>query len=397
MPLTLHYWSPRGKFSASSPGHVAIEFLMPDNRSGYISWWPGDEATGTRMKNGDIKTSGMRLGNFAVSRADPHLSFEEDLMCEMNPRTRARLEDGTYKPREGQGLYPFMIDNKWQQIYVQYPHHSVKIHGLGEELLDSDNNVINGTDGLGLNLSRLDAWWETFRRAPNRTYRMISHSMNCASVALAALNAAGAYLYTEKPLHVRTYTTPAEVFAYAKTVQEGVEKFNASIQQMQDVANHYGRTGLAHGAGKKPAASKAAAAIRSNKAMQKPSALPTAAGGEPLLWSVEQWKKHSHVAASLSTGLARRKEQVAKIDTLLAKYHTMQWGQDQQQNAVKYGLLRDRLVQAHDHMRNKSTSQRGEAVLELARQIVVVADFIVLKKQLQLPQWSNVENFLLGA
>lgn len=393
MPVTVMYWAARGK--STNPGHLSIDFVTPDKRAGYISWWPGDDFTGTYMKSGDIKTSTKLLSNFAVARARPNLSLEEDMLSEMGDRTRERLEAKEYQPREGQAQWPFPDGNNQKLVWVQFPHHKVTIDGLGEELLDSDNNVINGTDGLGLNTARLWEWWETFYRAPNRTYRMISRSMNCASVVLAALNAAGAYLYTEKPLSIRTYTTPAEVFEYAKKVQAGVQKFNDSIRQVQDVANHYGREGLAKHAVQKPAASKAMTAIRSNKVMQNPGNTKTGQGGEPLLWTVEEWKKHSHVAASLSTGLARRKDQVAKIDTLLEKYHRLQWGILPQQNVTKYGLLREMLVQAHDHMRNKSTSQRGTAVLELARQIVVLADYIALKKHLKHPSWADIENFLL--
>jgi hypothetical protein len=395
MPILVHYWSASSRLPGRSPGHVSVEYTRKEPQKkdldGYISWWPGmSDVNGKKIgRDGLAKKTGSS-SNFVVRDAEPHLTFEEDLFMEMGTRTRERLEAGRIQPRAGQGRYAFEdASGQWQMIWVQYPHHSIKIESAGEPLPGQNN----AAKTVGLNLHRIHEWWECYRRAPNRYYRLASSKMNCASVALAALNVGGAHLFTDKPLTIRTFATPAEIFEYAKKVAAGVTKYNDTLRSVYDTSSHYG-VSLS---GTRPVAEPASVKkLRSHAQMQKLAGIPTNSKGAPELWSVQEWTKQSFVAASLSTGLARRKDQVARIDALLASYHEVAWDYNEPQRcAVKYGLVRKMLEQAHDHMRQKADSQRSQAVLNLARQLVAVAAHYSIVCDVFPDQYPELQKFLL--
>lgn len=101
----------------------------------------------------------------------------------------------------------------------------------------------------------------------------------------------------------------------------------------------------------------------------------------PDLPSVEQWMESSRVNASLRTGIARRKEQIAEIDRLLPRYHACR-RQINQNDALPYPLADPRqewLVllgqmqeQCFSHLVEKRNSDRRQAVLAFAKSLIRV-------------------------
>jgi hypothetical protein len=401
MPITVHYWSAHSRLPGiGAPGHVSVEYVSTrlKKMKGYISWWPGISGVdgyveGKKIGNDGRAKKTTRSDNFAVRTAEPHLTFEEDLFAEMGDRTRQRLDAGTFKPRDGQRQYEYTNEqNQKQMMWVQYPHQSIVIDCADEAVLDQNKAPIQGATSVGLNLKRIHEWWGCYCPAPNRYYRMASTKMNCASVALVALNVGGAHLFTDKPLTIRTFATPAEIYQYAKKVAAGVAKYNATLSSVHAVSSHYGGSL----SGTRPVVEPTSVQkLRSHALMRDLATIPQRNAG-PELWSVQEWTKQSYVAAGLSTGLARRKDQVARIDALLAKYHELTWDVSMPQRcAERYGLVRKMLEQAHDHMRQKADSQRSQAMLNFARQLVAVAAYRSVYCDIFGDQYPDLQKFLL--
>ncbi len=328
MPAQVMIW-PNAKSvkAAGHPGHAALRIDMCDangqrvtDQDCYISWWPGSYQDDDKHKSGPFSQRPVRTH-----------TLEDDLQSEMSDRTRQQLTSGNIQPRQGQVQTTVGSRMEW----VQLPTYVIFLPGAGEYGFN--------TTRLGLNLQRIREWWDVFRLAPNRAYRFVSHTMNCASVIAAALHVGGAHLFVKKKLDNWTWTTPTEIKTYSEKIRDGIMDLNQNAQ----------------------------AIVNSPFMSQNFPQGPTTGFGNPELWTVDQWKQQSYVS-----GWARRKEQVAAIDKLLQKYHDLgDWDVgNPAQFLEKWDLLKQMLEQAHDHMRHKPTSDRAQAVLNLGRQIVAVIE-----------------------
>ena len=93
--------------------------------------------------------------------------------------------------------------------------------------------------------------------------------------------------------------------------------------------------------------------------------------------SVNDFKAYTYVGV-----LARRKEQVAAIDLLLAQFHNTAL----EEVGKRMKLLRAILEQVHDHLRNKPTSSRSQGVLVLGEQVIATI-YEYLDKYLVFASW----------
>ncbi len=316
MPAHVYIWpNGWGPTAYNHPGHAAVHVQQYDKSASriindvYISWWP-------KGSDGGTKANGRPATNHSLTK---------DLKAEMSTETRRRLNlpkehPEHYEPRAGQG----QIGKEGQKVWVQFPQHIVTIPGLGETMLNPT--------GIGLNLERILDWWDVFRLSPNRSYRFVSRTVNCASVAAAALMAGGASIVLGKKSVSHTWSTPNDVLEYATRVRDKLLKVSRDSAEFR-------------------------------KYKFTVPAMQNLAPGTVM--TERQFKELSYVGK-----FARRKEQVAALDSLLQRYHALgpDFGDDKAEQRME--LLQSMLEQIHDHLRTKPNSSRAEAVLILGHQVV---------------------------
>ena len=223
--------------------------------------------------------------------------------------------------------------------------------GLGPGIMIPGRGVTHtNPTGVGLNLERIVRWREVFRMAPNRAYRFCSRDINCASVVGTALMIGGAHALLGDKFGSKTWNTPNEVEAYARQVATAIERTAADARVLRE--------------------------HRTLQAMPAADAGPRDASGNRTLMSLDDFKRLSYVGK-----FARRKEQVAELDGLLARFHGCAAGFDAL--PAKVTILREMLEQVHEHLRGKPTSDRGHAVLILGEQVLnTILDYQELDAEL---------------
>jgi hypothetical protein len=348
-------------------------------RHAYISWWPAPADADKGFP-------------FSERLALPK-TYEEDLYYEMSATTRNRLPvPGSATPQ----WKPDLPVNKRLNPRDDQPEMMVQLRrttpegrlvpattpdgrpvpetervqrGLAYVQMPATTFVLLGKDdvgseGIGLNLERILDWWEVFQRTQNPGYRMVSQTMNCASVVGRALEAGGASLFT-RGLDERTWfwNTPLDVLNFAQQLQEQT-RFLASYRRFFRGAVLPLREGGLH-------------RLRPLdwRASMSPTPIARFTGD---LMTYTKWVELSDRNIKTFFGYARRKEQVAEIDVLLKQYHELAWphGLDNRERRYveKTRLLNAILEQVHDHMREKPNSDRAEAVFILGRQVVYLID-----------------------
>jgi hypothetical protein len=340
MPATLFIWpNSYGPAALSTPGHASLEIKHTGWKE-YISWWPSgaDKAKPFNARGAKSKT------------------WDEDLYDEMSTVTRHNLQKNTYTARAGQVRMDVRVRNvKQTNVWVQEPLHRLELPGAGE-----------GRPGVGLNLERIRDWWLVFRRAENKQYRFISTTENCAAVVGTALVAGGANLFAHSTLNDMStgWHTPMDLLAYAKAVKWWINDLTRKVQRIQATKPTFGVDQL-------PLSTR-----RQMTPLDWQASMSKNNRGDSDLMTHEKWVELSDKNVKFAW-FARRKEQVAKIDTLLEEYHRHDWefGVPPDGNwNFKLGFVTRMLEQVHEHMREKADSDRAEAVFILGKQLVEVLD-----------------------
>lgn len=347
MPARLYVWpNNSGLGAAMHPGHAALE-IDHAGRQEYISWWPSGAGEGKPL---------------TPEPAEPHTTQDRDLVAEMNPLTRRALAAGTFAPRPGQEQADVTLGRTVHRDYcVQRPAHTVLLHGAAEV-----DHI-----GVGLNLERICDWWGVFRRSQTLQYQFVSQTMNCASVVGTALMVGGATLFTGRRFNQMSHLwhTPLDVLAFAEEINQGMRQMSRYVRDIQ-VAEPAFRV-----------EQMPSIAQRLLRSTDWRTSMATNNLGEYDLMNYDNWVALSDQHVKRFLGFARRKEQVAQIDTLLQEYHNLDWvpaflgGLATEGTWVKkVDLLNKMLVQVHEHMREKPQSDRAEAVFILGKQLVDVLD-----------------------
>jgi hypothetical protein len=328
MPVEVLIWEYRG---ISHCGHAALK-IRHGSQEVYCSWWPsGDKAK--KLAKG--KDGGLLSPVKARGVLERTYSIDARAECGANGRRRySAFERGEDRLRPG------------QMLIGEYDDGTAEVHQLPQHTIDLDG-AQDGAAGIGLDLERMVNCWNLLKIFPDRQYRFVSKEYNCASVAGALLLVGGARFYSEmatgkKPDLGSLWTTPNDVRDWAVQIRQGIALARQAQQALRQPA-------FAGGGG----------------ALQP-------LDGQAEVMDLDVWTRLSCVQASWSTGLARRKDQVARLDEHLRRYHRLgPWRWDNlPQCEQKMTLLGQMLREVCSHLKDKPTSDRRDAVLQLGAQLI---------------------------
>jgi hypothetical protein len=181
-------------------------------------------------------------------------------------------------------------------------------------------------DQWGISVDRILRWWRWLMARPPehplRQYSMLSVEKNCCAMTRLALEVGGLDLF-EPPPENFFYQGTRTLLQWTRTAAARIEKLNSCRATLETAWK---------------------SAIKPQDAARMPS--------------VKEWHDKSYVGV-----FARRKEQIAELDGLLARYHAAAT----QKNQAEVGkILRGMYLICYWHMINKPKSDRHAAVLWLA-------------------------------
>ena len=331
----------------SSQGHAALAITRNTGPGlseidTYISWFPVESLTLNTPGAVTRDARGFELGR-------PVDKFMNDPCTEMPVDLQVALNTHVAQPHANQMKGPTVnlggtqVENPRTGIFswVRLPNDVIDIPTIDDNGRDiTDQNV-------GLCESNLKSWWEirsdasgnSSTRGVNPYYRfkLISKKYNCASVVTAALLASGCGLFLKpsKPLFA---ISPVDVLDYARKLQRKIIGINTQLLTIQGQNLAEFRK------------------FRQDR-------YQTNALIDNDIWTFEAWRQ-----ASAVSGIARRKEQVARIDQLVQQY----WARGawtRYNTTDKESLLEEILVQIQDHILQKPQSDRRVGVLKLGVQV----------------------------
>lgn len=363
-------------------GHLALQLPLDNTGSmlgsvfkNYISWWPAVQtdrlgrAQGkpqSRLEDGRdevsdtaraplgfhaVQAAGANIGeNRAFAPRAGQVPIEQSQLYQGLSRAQRDLDLEVIRRRpsvmnweeslmnaatDGVANLPRLAD----VIYVQEPSETLDIP------MHDDTHP-------GLNEGAMAAWFEAFCQTYHGEwqgrYTFASKTNNCASVVLRALLAGDASFFARLPKRWSSplgWRSPQGVFEYALRLRDAIgQKANFDAYQHE----------------------------RMNWQGENRRCLYTHAPGQnEEMPSVEEWRTMSRVRAGFTTGLARRKGQVSRIDDRLREYHaTRAWGGGDDERRV--GLLGDIFEECGSYIRDKQNNRRFGPVLELAQRTLRV-------------------------
>ena len=331
----------------SSQGHAALA-ITHNTGPGlsaidtYISWFPAESVIGNTPGAITRDPRGFDIGQ-------PIDKFMNDPCSLLTTDVQFALNANMLQPHANQmrgatvSLGGTQVENTRTGVFswVRVPNDVIDIPTI-------DDNGRDITDAnVGLCETNLKSWWDIRSDVsgnsaargvrPYYRFKLISKKYNCASVVTAALLASGCGLFVKpsKPLFA---ISPVDVLDYARKLQRKIIGINVRLAtiQGQNLADFR--------------------KFRQDR-------YQTNALSDNDIWTFEAWRQ-----ASAVSGIARRKEQVARIDQLIQQY----WARgawSRYTSADKESLLEEILVQIQDHILQKPQSDRRVAVLKLGVQV----------------------------
>ncbi|MFM7592437.1 MAG: hypothetical protein ACKO85_11645 [Isosphaeraceae bacterium] len=338
------------------PGHAAVAVMHGGWVQEYVSWWP---LAGKR--DNASANPGQR---FRTGKAN---DITGDFVAEMGANTRNRLAAGTIQPRAGQmqDTTDFYTDHR---INVDNPNDSwiqAPTHVIAIPTCDDVEDKAAGTVRLGLNESNLLDWWAIYKNkvinpTAHHEYNFVSKRYNCASVAMAALIAAGGDIF-KKHSKAWAYYSPNDIRDYANELRREIDRLNSRMQTVQngilgdyrkympDTRQKFGVDYLHSTSG------------TSTRVVE--------------IWRTEEWRRQSAVM------IGRRKDQVRNIDTLMEQYWSLGEGWTAQNLPLKATIISSILAEVQSHLIEKPNSDRREAVLKLGSQCIAVIRYHAAQSQ----------------
>ncbi len=297
-------------------GHAAIMLRgdslgLPADKYPYISWWPGD---------------GAGKGDALSLQSGLHeTDYHQDMSDEMADRSRDALEEGRYAPRPGQ------LDSK--QGWGSASDAQVSLPGIG--------GPGNTAHRFGLCLPRMRDWFTNYRTSGGG-YQLASTTKSCAGVAMVALKEGGGGGFL-KPPNMLIMAEPKAVEGYARGLQREIIDLNRRVRLFENEAPN--------------------ALLKRQRLMFGVTGFVTPSK----LWSVSEWKKLSSVKGAIRSSLVR------DIDSLLAKYHKLEWDAE---FGDKYALLIQLMDKVMKHREKKPDSKRAFPMTRLGMQILKVVEVL---------------------
>jgi hypothetical protein len=200
--------------------------------------------------------------------------------------------------------------------------------------------VLDRTTGLrhGVDVERIKEWWEN-RRTTLTTYAFLSKRENCTGCVVEALRAGGLDGYHQHPNNLfiqdaRTLWT---------WVTAAVDRINLANERQRKIDHTLLKVTTGHG----------------GWIMEK------GAGFIGTIPSLEEWKTESDKKVRFAA-VARRIDQVARLDKLIEKYHKTN------DSITQLGYLVRMLYQIYRHLATKPTSDRRDAVTKLGVRVYAV-------------------------
>lgn len=323
------------------PGHAALAISNGSTATTYISFWPAP-----RVANQPTPPFQALRGRPAAFHTPT-----QDLTGELGVRARERLNGGA-SARPGQvntgtlHLDGFQLANP-NNHWVKMPDQQIEIPAVDDIMMRED---LGTPTTLGLSEENIADWWRIFAARDfgyTHRYTFISNEANCASIVMAALLAGGSRMYV-RPDRALLYYTPNDVCAYATKLRNRILDVN--------------RTAQAAGNEVRRNASRLVPQLRATYGSQTPG--PTGAVFD--IWKLEEWRRASAVR------VGRRKEQIATIDEKIAAYWAAGSHWEQANLIAKSTALIEMLTAIQSHLVEKPRSDRREAVLQLASQVMLV-------------------------
>ena len=378
---TLIIWRDRAS-GGWQGGHLALQ-LPPDNTGSmlggvfknYISWWPAvqtdwfgrapgkaqcrledgrDEVTQTaRAPLGfhAVQTAGADIGqNRAFAPRAGQVPIEQSQLYQGLSRTQRNLDIEVIGRRPSVMAWEELLMDAATDDVADLPRLADVIYV--QEPSETLDIPLHDQTHPGLNEGAMAAWFEAFCQTYygewQGRYTYTSKTKNCASVVLRALLAGDASFFARLPKRWRSpigWRSPQGVFEYALRLRDAIgQKANFDAYQHE----------------------------RMNWQGENRRCLYTHAPGQcEEMPDVQEWRSMSRVRAGITTGMARRKGQVARIDDLLREYHTtMAWGGGDDERRVE--LLGDIFDECGSYIRDKQNNKRFGPVLMLAQRTLRV-------------------------
>jgi hypothetical protein len=331
----------------SSQGHAALAITRSTGPGlseidTYISWFPLESIPGNAPGVATRDSRGFQIGK-GIDK------FMNDPCSQLSTDVQFALNTNTIQPHANQmrgptvGLGGTQVENTRTGVFswVRVPNDVIDI-----PTIDDDGRDITD-QRVGLCESNLKKWWEIRSDSngnsssrgvrPYYRFKLISKKYNCASVVTAALMASGCGLFLKpsKPLFA---ISPVDVLNYARKLQRKIVGINTQLTMIQN-------QNLAEFRKFRQDRYQTNALINND------------------IWTFEDWRQ-----ASAVSGIARRKEQVARIDQLIQQYWALGHWNDHSK-VTKEALLEEILIQIQDHILQKPQSDRRVAVLKLGVQV----------------------------
>ncbi len=213
MGILLYIWRNKGFFRtlAGSFGHAALRLVGPhfqkgNQKSVYISWWPG------------MDQSHWSLGAIQLRTAEHqhHRAYWHDKRAELSDRAQQQLRNGS-PLREGQRSEDPSLPLH-MQTFVKLPDIKISLPTLGAK------GVVRGLDAR-----RIHAWWKVINGAATGPWTTIRR--NCAKIVAAALEAGGAADIV--PMPRTTLWRPTVVEKWAQAIVSRCAESNQWTQWIQ--------------------------------------------------------------------------------------------------------------------------------------------------------------------
>lgn len=331
----------------STQGHAALAITRSTGPGlsaidTYISWFPLESLSSNPTGVNTRDSRGFEIGK-GVDK------FMNDPCTQMTTDIQFALNSNTAQPHANQmkgatvSLGGTQVENTRTGLFswVRVPNDVIDIPTIDDDGRDITDQKV------GLCESNLKSWWEIRSDVngnsasrgvrPYYRFKLISKKYNCASVVTAALLASGCGLFLKpsKPLFA---ISPVDVLEYARKLQRKIIGINTRLTMIQD-------QNLAEFRKFRQDRYQTNALINND------------------IWTFEDWRQ-----ASAVSGIARRKEQVARIDQLIQQY----WARgtwSRYTKVEKEALLEEILIQIQDHILQKPQSDRRVAVLKLGVQV----------------------------
>ena len=274
----------------------------------------------------------------------PPIEKEHKFSFEMMKAKHQKIRDHTVL------TVPYLkmnIPDLYSQVYIRrVARGTITTKPIDQAILNRIHDHIpnNGYAYWGLNLNAITEAWEAYLKNPANGYKYTSKTHNCAGVVTQMMLKGGAEAYS-KLKSISFWRDPEDVRVDVENLAEALLTLNQATWRFRTdmmASQLYMRVGLVD--------------------------CPYSMVND--LWSVEEFKANSKSPNTMSL----RRDQVAKIDAILADYHRAGRWSHKETFTKKLTALVKMFKYILDHREKKPTSDRRIGVDSLGVQILKVLE-----------------------